>query len=154
MRIPDYIFLTLIFSVIYSCTKTPKANDDLRKVMADKEFALKGDSLQQFNAILDKLDEKKVPFKQLVYHSFYEIQDSMDVLMPQATYDTLSDKDREIFALKKADSTIAAIEKYHKKLNISEKEEGVLRYAFVLDPNVKTFCRQYMTRVSEGKLSF
>lgn len=154
MSIKTFAFLVFLMIVVCSCTKTPKANDDLRLLMADKEFALKGDSLQQFHKILDKLDEKNEPFKKFIYHTFYEIQDSMDTVMPQSAYDTLSDTDKEIYALKKADFTTAAIEKYQKKFKISEKEEGILRYAFVLDSNVKTYCRQYITEASKGEISF
>lgn len=140
--------------IAFSCSQKPKSNDDLRALIKENEFALKGDSLQQFNSILDKLDDKSEPFANFVYQTYYKIQDSMDVVMPQSVYDTLSDKDREVYAVKKADQTILAIEKYQNKFGITEKEEGILRYAFVLDPNVKNFCRQYITTASQGKIAF
>lgn len=150
----NFLFGLVLSMIVFSCSQKPKSNDDLRALIKENEFALKGDSLQQFNSILDKLDDENEPFANLVYQTFYKIQDSMDGVMPQSVYDTLSDTDREAYALKKSDQTILAIEKYQKKLAITEKEEGILRYAFVLDPNVKNFCRQYIITASQGKITF
>ena len=142
-------FLLLLITVlgIFSCKSntSSKANDHFKKEVLST-ITFKGDTLQQMESLLAKLDSHNVSYEKFIAHSCYELSDSISEVVENKFPKGMENGNEEATNYH-YELLSKAISDYGLQYGVNNELNDFSTVMFVIYEPIKSYCNDYRNQL-------